>query len=219
MSSPPKPPTPPPPNYDSVNTQAEKLAAAPSQPDPGRWVSFAGTSTESVTSFIHSVHRVAFLFSRVEDDKWIAHYASTCFLDSALVWYIGLGEETRFSWEKLRTALVNCYPVQSAAPRIGPKLAIQPATSKATSPATSGTAAIPTDEGVIEVRRPVYGDLFGYLSRDVSGKFVMDRRPEKALKLKKIVHPETKYNTRKFYNLKLVDVRSFQYKSFGGGVR
>lgn len=50
--------------------------------------------------------------NRIKDDEWMAQYASTCFADSSLEWYLALEDETQTSWKKLRLALVQRYPVQ-----------------------------------------------------------------------------------------------------------
>ncbi|KAG8930088.1 hypothetical protein FRC01_003268, partial [Tulasnella sp. 417] len=78
-------------------------------------MSFSGAPDELVTSFIQSVQRIAFQQNRIKDDEWIAEYASTCFAESALVWYLGLDKETRSSWDMLSVALVQRYPDPAAA--------------------------------------------------------------------------------------------------------
>ncbi|KAG9040950.1 hypothetical protein FS837_012914 [Tulasnella sp. UAMH 9824] len=97
-------------NEDSIGMPT--AAAAPPQLSLTQWISFSGASNESGVSFVQSVQRIAFMQNRTEDDKWIAQYASTCFADSALEWYLTLEDKTQTSWKKLRLALVQRYPAQ-----------------------------------------------------------------------------------------------------------
>ncbi|KAG8949846.1 hypothetical protein FRC04_008149, partial [Tulasnella sp. 424] len=170
-------------------------AAPPPQLNPMPWTSFAGGATDFAAPFIQSVQRVAFLQGRIKDDEWIAEYASTSFTDSALEWYVGLEEETQLSWKKLRVALVQRYPVEPPKP-VPPPISAQ------------ATAALPaiTDTGRIEVIRPEFGDFLGYLSQDSTGRFVVDPRPGKALKLKAVIHTKAKHQHQKIYSLKMLNV-------------
>lgn len=144
---------------------------------------------------MQSVQRVAFLQGRIKDDEWIAEYASTSFTDSALEWYVGLEEETRSSWKKLRAALVQRYPVEPPKP-VPPPTPAQP---------TAAPPAI-TDTGRIEVIRPEFGDFFGYLSQDSTGRCVVDPRPENALKLKAVLHTKAKHQHQNIYSLRMLNV-------------
>ncbi|KAG8930086.1 hypothetical protein FRC01_003266 [Tulasnella sp. 417] len=166
------------------------------QVSPVPWISFSGHPKESAASLIQSMQRVAFLQNRIEDDKWIAQYASTCFTDSALVWYLGLEKDTRSSWEKLRLALVHRYPVQ----------ATKPTPAFATAPTAQPDPVIP-DTGRIEVVQAEFGDVFGYLSQDEdSGEdFVIDRNPEKALTLQMVLHPDSQQQSQKIYSLRMTN--------------
>ncbi|KAG8910407.1 hypothetical protein FRC01_006348 [Tulasnella sp. 417] len=190
-------PGPPPPTLasdeDSMGTPM--AAAAPPQLGPTPWISFSGAPNESAALFVQSVQRIAFAQNRMKDDEWIAEYASTCFAEAALAWFLSLEDEVQTSWKKLRFALVQRYPV----PTPQPAPSIVPATPKASSP------GIP-DIGHIEVLRPEFGDFFGYLSRDSTGRFVVDPSQEKALKLKAVLHTNSKNQNEKIYSLRVLEV-------------
>ncbi|KAG9020546.1 hypothetical protein FS837_008103, partial [Tulasnella sp. UAMH 9824] len=122
--------------------------------------------------------RIAFAQNRIEDDRWMAQYASTCFTDSAMEWYLGLPKDTRLSWEELRLALVQRYPVPPP-PTPTPAAPAQPKTAYPAS----------VEVGRVEVLRAKFGDFLGYLSQDSeTGEIVVDANPEKALKLEMVVH-------------------------------
>ncbi|KAG9040951.1 hypothetical protein FS837_012915 [Tulasnella sp. UAMH 9824] len=177
---------------------SEKAVTTLLNPNPTVWISFTGGSNQSVATFIQSVQRVAFMQNRIEDDKWMAQYASTCFTDSALMWYLSLEEKTQTTWKKLRLALVQRYPVVQS-PRPAP-IAV-PAKPEVPSPEI-------TKIGQIEVIRAEFGDVFGYLSQDSTGKFVVDPSQEKALKLAAVLHTNAKNQHENIYSLKLLDVRA-----------
>ncbi|KAG8915919.1 hypothetical protein FRC00_007198, partial [Tulasnella sp. 408] len=177
---------------DSIGTPM--AAAAPPQLGPTPWISFSGAPNESAASFIQSIQRIAFTQNRIEDDKWMAQYASTCFSDSALMWYLKLDEEIQANWKKLRLALAERYPVQS--PQPAPTTV--PAKPKPTSP-------VITEIGRIEIIRPEFGDFFGYLSQDSTGKFGVNRSQEKALKFKAVLHTNSKNQHEKIYSLRILD--------------
>ncbi|KAG8910408.1 hypothetical protein FRC01_006349, partial [Tulasnella sp. 417] len=136
-------------------------------------------------SFVQSVQRIAFMQNRIKDNEWITEYVSTCFTDSAMVWYLGLDKDTRSSWEALRQALVQRYPP--------PKPSVQP---KADPPAR-------VKVGWIEVLRPEFGDSLGYLSQDPEGEILVDASPENALKLKMALHTDSR---QKIYSMRMLDV-------------
>ncbi|KAG9027962.1 hypothetical protein FS837_004020, partial [Tulasnella sp. UAMH 9824] len=168
---------------------------------------------ESVASFIQSIQRVAFQQNRIKDDEWIAELASTCFTDKALVWYLGLGKETQSNWTRLRVALVRHYLVQIPAQKPNPGRALtQP---KAAPPQSKPVTSAATEVGWIEVVRPEFGDLLGFISQDSTGKFVVDASSEKALKLQKVLHTDSIHQQLKIYSLKLVDALDPQYPFLG----
>ncbi|KAG8964271.1 hypothetical protein FRC00_002959 [Tulasnella sp. 408] len=178
---------------------SEKVVATLLNPSPTVWISFAGGSNESAATFIQSVHRVAFMQNRIEDDKWMAQYASTCFTGSALMWYLSLEEKAQTTWKKLRLALVQRYPVIQS-PQ--PVPVVVPAKPEVPSPGI-------TEIGQIEVIRSEFGDVYGYLSQDSTGKFVVDPSQEKALKLEAVLHTNAKNQHEKIYSLRLLDVRAY----------
>ncbi|KAG8922934.1 hypothetical protein FRC01_013436 [Tulasnella sp. 417] len=183
-------------DQDSAGASMAIAAAVAPQVNPVPWISFSGRPKESAASLIQSMQRVAFLQNRIEDDKWIAQYASTCFTDSALVWYLGLEKDTRSSWEKLRLALVQRYPVQ----------ATKPTPAFATASTALPDPVIP-DTGRIEVVQAEFGDVFGFLSQseDSWEDFVIDPNPEKALTLQMVLHPDSQQQSQKIYSLKMTN--------------
>lgn len=180
--------------------------------NPIVWISFAGGPNESVATFIQSIQRVAFQQNRIKDDEWIAELASTCFTDKALVWYLGLGKETQSSWARLRIALVRHYLVQI--PAQAPK-ARTPSQPKAAPIQPKPVTSTTIDVGWIEVVRPEFGDLLGFISQDSTGKFVVDASPDKALKLQKVLHTDSIHQQLKIYSLKFVDAVDPQYPFLG----
>lgn len=187
-------------------------AAAPPHPNPIAWISFSGSPNNSSASFIQSIQRIAFQQDRIKDDEWIAEYTSTCFTDSALMWYLELAKETRSSWEKLRFALVQRYPIQDETqPPRWPGSTTLPSQPYVTSSATYVATTNASDVGIIEVLRPEYGNSLGYLCRSSNGKQVVvqvEPSPENALKFQKVLHTDSKSQHQKIYSFKLVNVSS-----------
>ncbi|KAG9019207.1 hypothetical protein FRB90_005282 [Tulasnella sp. 427] len=94
-----------------------KTASLPSyekveQDDSARlpYIRFFGKESESSGDLIQAITRVAFERGRIDDDRWIVGYASTCLNGEALVWYCNLEEDIQKSWKKLRNCLVERYP-------------------------------------------------------------------------------------------------------------
>lgn len=126
------------------------------------WFTFTGKPGESASAFVLSVQRIAFRQGRDRDDAWLADYASTCFDDEALYWYLEQDEESKSSWRKLRSSLLSRYPATSA------NLTIHTATPSLFTGAPSGSRLItaPTGStGRIEVVGH-YTEPLGYLSFD-----------------------------------------------------
>ncbi|KAG8992649.1 hypothetical protein FRB90_000941 [Tulasnella sp. 427] len=170
-------------------------AAAAPPTAPLAWVTFSGDGP--AVPFIQNVQRIAFSQNRVEDDRWIAQYASTCFSDSSMVWYFGLDEATQSSWVKLRVALVKQYPITPppSAPAPTPS---RPSTS-------SASTSVPRDIGVVEVLRPGHGDVIGYLSQDRKGRIVMEPSSAKAVQVQKVLYQASKSQNSCLYSLKMLN--------------
>lgn len=149
------------------------------------WLTFSGSPTESASTFIQSVQRVAFKQRRATDDWWLAEYASTCFSDDALLWYSNLDEETYNSWRKLRMALLKQYyhdhKRSSARPIVGPlDLASASGPSAAASTKQASTPPSPSAprkiRGRIEVFLYRYPVTVGFLAYNLeSSKFSIVR--------------------------------------------
>lgn len=123
---------------------------------------FTGKPGESANAFILSMQRIAFRQGRDRDDAWLADYASTCFDDEALYWYLEQDEESRGSWRILRSSLLSRYPATSA------NVTTHPATPSifTSAPSGSGLTTAPTGcTGRIEVVGH-YTEPLGYLSFD-----------------------------------------------------
>ncbi|KAG8915918.1 hypothetical protein FRC00_007197 [Tulasnella sp. 408] len=155
-----------------------------------------GAPNESGASFVQSVQRIAFTQNRIKDDEWIAQYASTCFADSALEWYLTLEDETQTSWKKLRLALVQRYPVQLSKSAPASIVSGQP----------RATSSVSTGIGRIEVIKAEFREVFGYLSQDSAGKFVVDPAPENALTLQAVLHTDAQQQNKKIYSLRMLRV-------------
>lgn len=76
-------------------------------------MSFHGSKSESSGDFVQFVTRVAFEKCWINDDRWVAQFASTCLNGDALLWYCKLDEEPQGSWKKLRISLLEQYPPHS----------------------------------------------------------------------------------------------------------
>lgn len=74
--------------------------------DPDELI-FRGTNTKECEDFIRSVRRVALSRGKEEDDRWIAHYATSAFAGVALRWFEALDEEVQRDWRKLRRAMLE----------------------------------------------------------------------------------------------------------------
>ncbi|KAG9035978.1 hypothetical protein FS837_001790 [Tulasnella sp. UAMH 9824] len=76
-------------------------------------MTFHGSQSECSGDFVQFVTRVAFEKCWINDDRWVAQFASTCLNGDALLWYCKLGEETQESWKRLRISLLQQYPPHS----------------------------------------------------------------------------------------------------------
>ncbi|KAG8964272.1 hypothetical protein FRC00_002960 [Tulasnella sp. 408] len=161
-----------------------------------------GGPNESAASLIQSMQRTAFLQNRIEDDRWIAQFASTCFTDLALVWYLGLEKDIQSSWDKLRLALIQQYPVRPPRSTVPAAVPVQP-----TSPITN--------VGRIEVVRAEFGDVLGYLSEDGRDSFAVDSDPENALTLQAVLHTDSQQQSQKIYSLKMINASDPKFPFLG----
>ncbi|KIO28580.1 hypothetical protein M407DRAFT_6730 [Tulasnella calospora MUT 4182] len=66
--------------------------------------------------FIRLVRKAAFSQGKLDDSKWVAMFASTCFEGKALRWYSALDPTTKTDWHLLEPALLNEFtgPVLSS---------------------------------------------------------------------------------------------------------
>lgn len=69
-------------------------------------ISFEGKDKLECQGFVAAVNRHAFYNGKDEDDNWVARYAGACIAGDALAWYVGLDEDVRRSWQRLRVALL-----------------------------------------------------------------------------------------------------------------
>lgn len=153
------------------------------------WLTFSGLPEESASDFIQSVLRVAFQQDRVNDDRWLTEYASTCFSNDSLHWYSELDEETRNSWSKLRVALLRQYRLipTPAASLLAP---IPGDSSIPGTPATAGPvthfglppqSAPAIKRGHIEVFLQEHATTLGFIAYDAeSATFSIVRAREEA---------------------------------------
>ncbi|KAG8985359.1 hypothetical protein FRB90_004764, partial [Tulasnella sp. 427] len=179
-------------------------AAAAPQPTTTDWLTFSGAPNESVGAFVQAVHRVAFQQNRARDNEWIADYASTCFADTALLWYSSLNAETQFNWNRLRAALFQRFPAQSVMPPSS-NVPGPPSATSTSSRAPPPVLPVPHETGIIEITRPGLPGFFGYLSLDSSGAVVIDPDPQKATQLQMVLHQDSSSKPDRVYNLKIVN--------------
>lgn len=70
---------------------------------------FYGTDAKECQQFIRSVRKKGFQVGKQDDDRWLAHYAATCFDGEALWWYEDLDRDTKNDWALLSRALREEY--------------------------------------------------------------------------------------------------------------
>lgn len=70
---------------------------------------FDGDDQVDCRKFVATINRHAFTSGKAKDDQWIAEFAGACFAEDALVWYVGLEDETRDSRKLLRKAILTEY--------------------------------------------------------------------------------------------------------------
>ncbi|KIO32018.1 hypothetical protein M407DRAFT_19044 [Tulasnella calospora MUT 4182] len=130
------------------------------------WITFGGSPGESSTVFVQSVQRLAFEQGRADDDRWIAHYVSTCFEGDALIWYSDLEEEIQGSWRNVRAALLRRYPPTSGGGPLG-------SSQLARSPPSTAVAALKSSGqvGLIGLSKND-GAPQGYISVAIDGSAV-----------------------------------------------
>lgn len=149
------------------------------QPQPSAslsWITFGGSPGESPTLFVRSIQRLAFQQDRVDDDRWIAHYVSTCFDGDALLWYSELDEQIQSSWRSIRIALLRRYPPTTGTGVLSvPGLALSPASTTVTAKSSGEVGFI----GLVGEHTL----SFGYIFLDVSTGFGITSEKDKALQV------------------------------------
>lgn len=138
---------------------------------------------------------MAFQQGRLNDDRWLTEYASTCFSNDSLLWYSDLDDETCSNWKKLRKAFLQRYYHSNQNPEpsplashileslgspspFGPPVSVPtPAQS-----APSSCRGLPGDRrGIIEVFLNKSPKTVGFLTYDrVSSKFSIIQNPSHA---------------------------------------
>ncbi|KAG8892143.1 hypothetical protein FRB99_002922, partial [Tulasnella sp. 403] len=71
---------------------------------------FQGIDGAECEAFINAIRSKAYEEGKDEDPRWMARYAATCFIGSALRWHIKLDKEIRNDWALLEDALIDKYP-------------------------------------------------------------------------------------------------------------
>ncbi|KAG9050882.1 hypothetical protein FS837_001536 [Tulasnella sp. UAMH 9824] len=84
-------------------------AQVPIEPPAFTYTWYEGSRGEDVQSFVHSVQRTAESQKRQADDAWIVQYVEKCLSGDALLWFSGLGGETKRTWVPLREALIQRF--------------------------------------------------------------------------------------------------------------
>ncbi|KAG8992826.1 GTP-binding protein Rab-3D [Tulasnella sp. JGI-2019a] len=85
-------------------------------------LTFDGSDTSDVTTFLQNVKRVAFSQGRQRDNDWLVDYAEASLTGDALRWFHELDEDTVDSWKALRGAFLHRFkkPVSVPAPAAAP---------------------------------------------------------------------------------------------------
>ncbi|KAG9023951.1 Ras- protein Rab-1A [Tulasnella sp. JGI-2019a] len=85
-------------------------------------LTFDGSDTSDVTTFLQNVKRVAFSQGRQRDNDWLVDYAEASLTGDALRWFHELEEETVDSWKALRGAFLHRFkkPIPVSAPAAAP---------------------------------------------------------------------------------------------------
>lgn len=80
------------------------------QDDPRSRIIFRGVDGDECEDFIVAIREFAFDQGKSQDYAWLANFASTCFVGSALRWHISLDKTARSDWALLEQALIEAYP-------------------------------------------------------------------------------------------------------------
>ncbi|KAG8985429.1 hypothetical protein FRB90_004708 [Tulasnella sp. 427] len=82
---------------------------------------FTGQGRDTGVNFISAVNRAAWRAGKLDDPKWTAQFAYSCFAKNALIWYEGLNDRVQQNWKELRAAILMEYaPNGTAGPADGP---------------------------------------------------------------------------------------------------
>lgn len=114
---------------------ASSRASSPQQ------ASFSGNGLDDVTEFLRDVQKVAFSAGRQRDDDWRADYVATCLSGPAMIFYMTLSDEDRYSWPKLCRSLLTEFSRPAPAPPEAP--AAVPAAAPPRPPHAQAPAARP----------------------------------------------------------------------------
>ncbi|KAG8894558.1 hypothetical protein FRC00_008764, partial [Tulasnella sp. 408] len=71
---------------------------------------FKGTGWEDCDAFIRNIRAAAWKESKLNDDLWVANYASLHLAGKALRWHSRLPPDVRRDWSKLEVALLDQWP-------------------------------------------------------------------------------------------------------------
>ncbi|KAG8944548.1 hypothetical protein FRC00_010533, partial [Tulasnella sp. 408] len=71
---------------------------------------FNGTGRKECDTFIRSIRAAAWKEDKLDDDRWMAYFATPYFSGDALSWHSQLPPDIRRDWSKLEMALLGRWP-------------------------------------------------------------------------------------------------------------
>ncbi|KAG9044256.1 hypothetical protein FS837_008552 [Tulasnella sp. UAMH 9824] len=121
--------------------------------------------------FIRSLRAAAWKEDKVEDDRWIANYASLHFSGKALRWHSQLPPDVRRDWAKLEMALLDQWPSPDVADsEDSMQVPIVPTPAAAPHKSNSIATNQASNQGVIKVVSFDSGKVFYLAQLDSGGK-------------------------------------------------
>ena len=77
---------------------------------------FQGQNGLECEEFVFAVRQRAFAKDKLDDARWTATLAASCFFGEALRWHVALDNSTKNDWELLQKALFAKYPPVPSVP-------------------------------------------------------------------------------------------------------
>lgn len=115
---------------------------------------FLGTGWEECDTFVRNIRAAAWKEDKLDDDRWIANYASLHLAGKALRWHSRLPPDVRRDWSKLEVALLDQWPSPDNTDdenSIQVPIVPTPAAAPANSNSNSNTMSRASHRGVVKI--------------------------------------------------------------------